>query len=81
MVDEKTKLSDFFNKNEIVIYKNIDDLSKKILKYTENDNLRQKISKKGREKYFKYFNSTAIAEFIINRTYGIDKKYYWENRI
>jgi glycosyltransferase involved in cell wall biosynthesis len=81
MVDEKTKLSDFFNKNEIVIYKNIDDLSKKILKYAENDNLRQKISKKGREKYFKYFNSTTIAEFIINRTYSIDKKYYWENKV
>ena len=81
MIDEKTKLSDFFNKNEIVIYKNIDDLSKKILKYTENDSLRQKISKKGREKYFKYFNSTTIAEFIINRTYNIDKKYYWENKV
>ena len=81
MIDEKTKLSDFFNKNEIVFYKNIDDLSKKILKYTENDSLRQKISKKGREKYFKYFNSTTIAEFIINRTYNIDKKYYWENKV
>ena len=66
---------------KLSIYKNIDDLSKKILKYTENDSLRQKISKKGREKYFKYFNSTTIAEFIINRTYNIDKKYYWENKV
>ena len=80
MIDEKTKLRDFFNKNEVVVYKNINDLSKKILKYSENDSLRQIISKKGREKYFKYFNSTIIAEFIINRTYSIDKKYYWENK-
>ena len=54
---------------------------KKIEKFSNDDELRQKIAKKGRDKYFKYFNSTAIAEFIINRTYGIDKKYYWENRI
>ena len=78
MIDEKTRFGDLFNKNEIIMYKNIDDLSKKIIKYSNNDKLRQDISKKGREKYFKYFNSTLIAEFIINKTYNINKKYHWE---
>ena len=31
LVDEKTRFSDFLNKNEIVTYKNINDLAKKSL--------------------------------------------------
>ena len=80
MIDEKTEFSNFFNKDEIVMYKDINDLSKKIIKYSNNDKLRQKTSKKGRDKYFKYFNSTKIAEFIINKTFNVNKKYYWENK-
>ena len=79
-IDKKTEFNNFLNKNEIVTYDDINDLTKKILKYTNNDTLRRRISKKGRDKYFKYFNSTIIAEFIINKTYNIDKKYYWENK-
>ena len=40
----------------------------------------KKLIKKGSNKYFKYFNSTVIAEFIINRTFKINMKYYWENK-
>ena len=81
MIDKKTKFNDFFNKDEIVTYKDINDLSKKIQKFSNDDELRQKIAKKGRDKYFKFFNSTIIAEFIINKTFNIDKKYFWENKI
>jgi len=78
MIDKKTRFNNFFNNNEIILYDNISDLSKKIIKYTSNDKLRQKIAKNGRNKYFKYFNSTIVAEYIINRTFNINKKYYWE---
>ena len=37
MIDEKTKIGNFFNKDEIVLYKNIKDLSSKIIKFS-NDN-------------------------------------------
>ena len=80
MIDKKTEFSNFFSKDEIVTYNNIGDLSKKIIKYSNNDKLRQKISKKGRDKYFKYFNSTIIADFIISKTFNVDKKYYWEDK-
>ena len=80
MIDKKTKFSDFFNNDEIVTYKNISDLSKKIEKYSNDDALRQKIAKKGRNKYFKFFNSTIVAEFIINKSLNINKKYFWENK-
>ena len=33
MVDERTRFSDFFNDQELIFYKNIDDLAEKILKY------------------------------------------------
>jgi len=78
LVDRKTKIGNFFNKNEIVLYNNLKDLIKKILFYSKNDKLRKKIAKKGREKYFKYFNSKIVAEFIINKTFNNKKKYYWE---
>ena len=80
MIDKKTRFSDFFNKNEIVTYNNIDDLSKKIEKYARDDVLRQKIAKRGRDKYFKFFNSTIIGEFIINKSLNINKKYFWEKK-
>jgi len=80
MIDKKTEFSNFFSKDEIVVYNDINDLSKKIEKYSNDDSLRQKIAKKGRDKYFKYFNSTIVAEFIINKTFNINKKYFWENR-
>ena len=49
--------------------------------YANNDKLRQKIAKNGRNKYFKYFNSTVVAEYIINKTFNIKKKFYWEDKL
>jgi len=81
-VDEKTKFQDFFNKDEIVTYKNVKDLANKIEKFATNNKLRIKIAKKGRDKYFKYFNSSIIAKYIIERTFAFTKSnYYWEKKI
>ena len=78
-VDNKTKFNDFFTKNEIITYKDVKDLAKKIIKYSVNNKLRKFIAKKGRTKYFKYFNSKTIAQYILNKTFNIQsKKYYWE---
>ncbi len=79
MIDEKTMFNDFLKKDEIIFYKNVDDLSEKIEKYSNDDKLRKLIAKKGRDKYFKYFNSTIVADFIIKKTFSIkSKKFYWE---
>jgi hypothetical protein len=79
MIDEQTKIGNFFNKNEIITYNDLSDLSEKIIKYSSDDKLRKKIAKNGRDKYFKYFNSKIVAEFIINKTFLFNKKYYWES--
>ena len=82
MVDKKTKFNNFFSNKEVIFYKNINDLSAKINKYSNNDKLRNKIAKKGRLKYFKYFNSTIIAKFIIEKTFNIESKskYLWHDK-
>ena len=79
LIDEKTCYGDFFDDTEMVFYKNITDLSEKIEKISENEKLRKAIGKKGKAKYMKYFNSTLVADFIINKTYEINgtKKYLW----
>jgi len=79
VIDEKTKIGNFFNKNEIVLYNNISDLSEKLIKYSNDNKLRSLVAKKGRDKYFKYFNSTIIADYIVSKAFEIKKKFYWEN--
>jgi glycosyltransferase involved in cell wall biosynthesis len=81
LIDEKTKFRDYFNNSEMVFYKNENDLSEKIIKISRDEKLRRSIAKKGKEKYMKYFNSTNVAEFIINKTLDINnkKKFYWHN--
>ena len=78
-IHEKTKFNHFFTSKELVFYKSIKDLAKKINKYTVNHKLRRQIAKRGHSKYFKFFNSTIVANFIINKSLGItNKKFYWE---
>ena len=72
MIDEKTEYRDFFNDDEMVFYKNLSDLSEKIIKVSNDEKLRKKIAKNGKSKYMKYFNSNLVAEFIINKTLEIN---------
>ena len=65
-VDEKVKMSDFFNKNELIFYKNFDDLSEKINFYSKKDNLRKVLAKNGKKKYFKLFNKKIITKYFID---------------
>ena len=69
-IDEKVQMNDFFTKNEIIFYKNINDLSDKIKFYSNNDKLRKKIAKNGKEKYFKLFNETKISKYFVDISLG-----------
>jgi len=80
LIDEKTQYRDFFNDKEMVFYKNLNDLSEKIMRISQDEKLRKNIAKNGKDKYMKYFNSNLVAEFIIDKTMGVSKKknYLWE---
>ena len=65
-IDKKTCFNDFFNKDEIVFYKSLDELANKILYYKKNDKIRKKIAYNGKKKYFKLFNEKRIAKYIVD---------------
>ena len=79
-VDEKTYLSDFFSNKEVVFYKDLNDLSYKMNKYKKDKNNRKKIARSGRKFYFRYFNSTLVADYIINKTLDLksSQSFIWE---
>lgn len=70
---------DFFSEDEIITYKNINDLNKKILFYKTNIHLTKKIAMNGRKKAHKLFNNKVISDFIIKKTFGlkINKNLKW----
>ena len=79
-VDASTKLQKLFKKDEVVFYNSLNDLSKKIDIYLNNKTLRNKIAKRGKEKYLKHLNSTKVASFIVNKSMNFTnkKKFIWE---
>ena len=82
-IHKNTLFNNFFSSDEIIFYSDISNLSEKIQKYAKDDGQRKKIAKKGKMKYMKYFNSTIVAEYIINKTFGNTykkNKYLWENK-
>ena len=83
-IHKDTHYNNFFTNDEVIFYSNISNLSEKIQKFARDDRLRKQIAKKGKIKYMKYFNSTIVAEYIINNTFNINykrKKYFWETNL
>ena len=78
-INEKTFLSHFFSNKEIIFYKDIDDLSYKLNKYKKDTKLGKKIAKSGKKKYFKYFNSDIISDYIVSKAFDLKtkKKIIW----
>ena len=69
-------MDDFFNRDEIIFYDNINDLSDKISFYKKNDKIRKKIAKNGKKKYFKLLNEQKTTEYIVNKSLGRKAELY-----
>jgi glycosyltransferase involved in cell wall biosynthesis len=78
-VHEDIYFKDFFSSKEIIFYKDINDLSYKLNKYKKNHKERKNIAQQGKIKYFKYFNSTIVADYILSNTmdYKSKNKFIW----
>src|SRR6056300_1680946 len=61
---------DFLNKNEIITYKNISDLNKKIKYFRQNKSELKRIAKNGHRKSHIIFNNKLVSEFIVKKTLG-----------
>ena len=75
-VDKKTHLNDIFNKNEIILYENLNDLSHKVKFYKKNSKLRSNIARAGKKKYFSLFNEIKTTKYIIDKSLGIKNNLY-----
>ena len=82
LIDDKTFYRDFFENDEMVFYRNINDLSEKIKRISLDEKMRKNIGRKGKAKYLKYFNSTLVADFILKKTLDLPlkKKYLWNKK-
>jgi glycosyltransferase involved in cell wall biosynthesis len=74
-IDKKTYLSDFFSNDEMIFYKDIDDLVNKLEKFKKDKKTGKNIAKKGRDKYFRFFNSNIVSDYIISKTFDVKSKY------
>ena len=79
-INEKVKFQELFNKEELITYKNEDDLIEKILELRNDIKKINKISRNGKKRYFDIFNNSIIAESIISETMKITPKfdYVWK---
>ena len=79
-VNEKVKFQELFNKDEMVFYKNEEDLILKINDLKRDIIKINKISKNGRDKYFRIFNNLVISDSIISKVFEHTPKYRyaWE---
>ena len=78
--EEKNKYSDFFNnKNELINFKNEEDLKNKILYYLHKPKLRKKIAIKSYKKYHNLINTRQVINYIIDTISKrkVRKKYLW----
>ena len=77
LIDKKTKLNKLFNDKEVIFYNSNKDLNNKLNYMIKNNKLRNKLARNGRIKYHRKFNSTIIADYIICKTFGINKNFNW----
>ncbi len=74
-IDEKVKYQDFFDNDEIITYKNPNDLISKLLSIKDNHRLLIKRSKKAKKRYFEIFENSIVADFMIYKIFETKNKF------
>ena len=79
-INEKVKMHELFSNKEMVFYKNEKDLIEKIIDLKDDIERINKISKNGRDKYFRIFNNTIVSDSILSKSLDVSPKYKyaWE---
>ena len=79
-INKKVKFQELFSDKELVFYENEDDLISKILDLKDDISRINKISKNGKDKYFKIFNNQIVSDSILSKTLETTPKYKyaWE---
>lgn len=80
LIDIRTCYNKFFNSNQMIFYKNYNDLIKKINIFKNDEMSLYKIGLNGKAQYLKYFNNKSVSEYIVIKTLNLNtkKKFIWE---
>jgi glycosyltransferase involved in cell wall biosynthesis len=81
LIDEKIKYRDFFSDNEMIFYRDLNELIDKVKFYKKNEEKRIKIGINGKIKYQKIFNNLIVSDYIVSKTLGVKSRYknVWDN--
>lgn len=73
------RMQDFFTDEETVYFSSVDELAEKIAYYNTHDDERRSVSRMGREKYFKLFNSERTLKYMMEAALGeeFSESYEW----
>ncbi len=74
-IHAKVRYQDFFDNGEIITYNDHKDLINKLINIINKPKELKLRSIKSKKSYFNYFQNNIVADFIINRTFNIKKKY------
>ena len=77
LIDRKTNLNKLFSEKEAIFYNSKEDLNRKLNIMIKNHKKRSLLAKKGQQKYHKKFNSILVADYMISKTFNINKKSNW----
>ena len=69
----------FFSDDETVYFSSVEELAEKIAYYNTHDEERRSIASRGREKYFRLFNSERTLKYMIEASFGeaFSEAYEW----
>ena len=74
-IHEDVMYQNFFDNDEIITYKNSNDLIEKLILIKDNKKSLIKRSKNAKKSYFDIFENTIVADFITHKVFGNKKKY------
>ena len=79
-INKEVGFQKLFSNDEMVFYKNENDLILKILELKNDMNKINKISKNGKRRYFEIFNNLIVSDSILSKTLNLSPKYKyaWE---
>ena len=79
-IDKKTQYQNFFDSSEMCFYSSPQDLINQIMELKDNEEKINKISKNGKNRYFKIFNNKLVSDYILSNTLSSNPKfnYIWK---
>ena len=76
-IHQKVMYEDFFNNDEIIIYKDHKDLFNQLVSIKDKPKELRLRSIKSKKSYFNYFQNNIIGDFIIYKIFNTKKKYQY----